>query len=84
MEDDSLKQKKQIKVEQFSFQTIASFHFRRSMNRIQFLFNEGLFLKIKRSRILLYQGDQLLMGLIMILRPSKGQDHLIIHIGVVV
>ena len=49
-----------------------------SMNRIQFLFNGGLFLKIKRFRILLDQGDQFLKGLIKILQPSKGQDQLIV------
>ena len=62
--NDGLKQKKQIKVKQFLFQTIASFLFRRSMNRIQFLFNKDLFLKIKGSRILLDQRDQLLKGLV--------------------
>jgi len=53
------------------------------MNRIQFLFNEDLFLTIKGSRILLDQGDQLLIGLIEILQVSNGQDHLIVQIGVV-
>ena len=52
-EDDDLKQKKQIKMKQFSYQANASFLFRRSVDRIQFLFNEDLFLKIKRSKILL-------------------------------
>jgi len=33
------------------------------MNRIQFLFNEDLFLKIKESRILLDQENQILIGL---------------------
>jgi len=82
-EDDGLKQKKQIKVKQFPFQAIASFLFRRSMNRIQLIFNECLFLKIKGYKILLDQGDQFLKGLIKILQPSKDQDHLIIQIGVV-
>jgi len=41
----------------------------------------GLFLKIKRSRILLEQGDQLLIGLIKILQVSNDQDHLIVQIG---
>ena len=82
-EGDDLKQKKQIKVKQFPFQAIASFLFRRSMNRIQFLFNKDLFLSIKRSRILLDQGDQLLIGLIKILQASNDQDHLIVKIRVV-
>jgi len=50
---------------------------------IQFLFNEDLFLKIKKSRILLDQGDQLLIRLIKILQASNGQDHLIVQIGFV-
>ena len=54
-ENDGLKQKKKIKVKQFPFQVIASFFFRRSMNKIQFLFDKDLFLNIKRSRILLDQ-----------------------------
>ena len=53
------------------------------MNRIQFLFNEDLFLKIKVFRILLNQGDQFLIGLIKILQTSNSQDHLIVQIGVV-
>jgi len=77
------KQKKQIKVKQFPFQAIANFLFRRSMNRIQFLFNVDLFLKIKRFRIFLDQRDQLLIGLIKILQASNDQDHLIVQIGVV-
>ena len=81
-EDDDLKQKKQIKVKHFSFQD-ASFLFRRSMNMIQFIFNEYLFLKIKGFRILLDQGDQLLIGLIKSLQVSNGQDHLIVPIGVI-
>jgi len=81
-EDDGLKQKKQIKVKQFSFHAIVSFLFRRNMNRIQFLFNEDLFLKIKGFRILLDQGDQLLIRLIKILQVSNDQDHLIVQIGV--
>jgi len=52
------------------------------MNRIQFLFNEDLFLKIKGS-ILLDQGDQLLIEIIKILQASNGQDHLIVQIRVV-
>jgi len=55
----------------------ASFLLLWSTNRIQFLFNEGLILKIKGSRILLYQGDQLLIGFIKIFQVSNGQDHLI-------
>ena len=50
---------------------------------IQFLFNEGLFLKNKGSKILLNQGDQLLIGLIKILQASNDQDHLIVQIGVI-
>jgi len=53
------------------------------MNRIQFLFNEDLFLKIKESKILLDQGNQLLIRLIKILQASNNQDHLIVQIGVV-
>jgi len=79
-EDDDSKQKKQIKVKQFSFQAIASFLFSRTMNRIQFLFNEDLFLKIKRFRILLDQEDQFLIRLIKILQTSNYQDHLIVQI----
>ena len=52
------------------------------MNRIQF-FNEDLFLKIKGFRILLHQGDQLLIGLIKILQASNSQNYLIVQIGVV-
>jgi len=48
------------------------------MNRIEFLFSEDLFLKIKRYKILLDQGDQLSMGLIKILQVSNDQDHLIV------
>ena len=51
---------------------------------IQFLFNEDLFLKIKGSKILLDQGDQLLIGLIKILQVSNGQGHLIVQIRVVI
>jgi len=50
---------------------------------LQFLFIEGLFLKIKGFKILLNQGDRLLIGLIKILQASNGQDHLIVQIGVV-
>jgi len=53
------------------------------MNRIQFLFNEDLFLKIKRSRFLLDQGDQLLIELIKTFQAFNDQDHLIVQIGVV-
>ena len=53
------------------------------MNRIQFLFNEDLFLKIKRFRILLDQGDQLQLGLIKILQASNDQNHLMVQIRVV-
>ena len=49
---------------------------------IQILFNESLFLKIEGSRILLDQGDQLLIGFIKILQVSDGQDLLIVQIGV--
>ena len=52
------------------------------MNNIQFLFNEGLFLKIKGFRILLDQGDHLI-GLIKMLQASNDQDHLIVQIRVV-
>ena len=81
-EDDDLKHKKKIKVKQYPFQAVASFLFR-CMNSIQLLFNEDSFLKIKRSRILQDQRDQLLIGLIKILQPSKRQDRLILQIGVV-
>ena len=50
---------------------------------IQFLFNEGLFLKIKGFEIRLDQKDQLLIRLIKIFQASNDQDHLIIQIGVV-
>jgi len=53
------------------------------MNRIQFLFNEDFFLKIKGFRILLDQGDQLLIGLIKSLQASNSQDHLIVQLRVV-
>ena len=43
---------------------------------------KNLFLKIEGFRILLDQGDQLLIGLIKTLQASKGQDHLIVQIGV--
>ena len=39
---------------------------------------KGLFLKIKRSRILLDQGDQLFIEFIKIFQESDGQDHLIV------
>ena len=45
---------------------------------IQILFNDGLFLKIEGSRILLDQEDQLLIGLIKIHQGSNSQDHLIV------
>ena len=64
-------------MKQFPFQAIVS------MNRIQFLFNEDLFLKIKGFKIFLDQGDQLLIGLIKILQACNDQDHLIIQVGVV-
>ena len=64
-EDDSLKKKKQNKSKSVFFSGDCEFPFR-SMNRIQFLFNEDLFLKIKGSRILLNQEDQLLIRLIKI------------------
>ena len=54
-----------------------------STNRIQILFNEGLFLKVEGFRILLDQEDQFRIGLIKILQASNGQDHLIVQIGVV-
>jgi len=50
------------------------------MNMIQFLFNESLFLTIKGFKILLNQGDQLLIRLIKILQVSNCQDHLIVQI----
>ena len=50
---------------------------------IQFLFNEDLFLKIKGFRILLDQENQLLIVLVKILQVSKGQNHIIVQIGVV-
>ena len=49
----------------------SGFLFWWSTNRIQFLFNEGLFLKIKEFRILLDQGDQIVIGLIKILQASN-------------
>ena len=53
------------------------------MNRIQFLFNEDLFMKITGFRIILDQGDQLLIRLIKVLQAYNGQDHLIVQKGVV-
>ena len=82
-EDGGLKQKTPVKVEQFSFQTLTIFLFWMSTDRIQIRFNGGLFLKIKGFRILLNQGDQLQIRLIMILQASNGQVHLIVQIGVV-
>ena len=82
-EDDGLKLKKQIKVEQIPFQALTSFLFWRNTNMIQILFNEVLFLKIEGFRILFDQGDQLQIGLIKILQASNDQDHLIVQIGVV-
>jgi len=61
----------------------SDFLFWWSTNRIQFQFNEDLFLKIKESRILLDKGDQLLIEWIKILQASNDNDHLIIQIGVV-
>jgi len=49
----------------------------------QFLFNEEFILKIKRFKILLDRGDQFLIGFIKIFQASKGQDYLIVQIGVV-
>ena len=65
------------------FQTLMSFLFCRSTNRIKILFNEDLFVKIEEFRILLDQGDQIQIELIKILQASNGQDHLIVQIGVV-
>ena len=48
---------------------------------LSFQFNEGLFVKVKGSKILLDQGDQFLIRLIKILQVSNGQ-HLIVKIGV--
>ena len=50
---------------------------------IQILFNKGLFLKNERCKILLDQGDQLLIGLIKIFQASNGQDHFTVQIRVV-
>jgi len=47
---------------------------------IQILFNEGLFLKIKGFRILLDQGNKLLIGLINILQVINSQDPRIVQI----
>ena len=47
---------------------------------ILILFNEGLFLKIEESRILLDQEEQLLIGLIKILQVSNDQDLLRVRI----
>ena len=44
-----------------------------NINMIQFLFSEGLFLKIKGSKILLDQGDQLLIGLIKIFKDPMAK-----------
>ena len=49
----------------------SGFLFWGSTNKFQFLFNEDLFLKIKRSRVLIDQEDQLLIGLIKILQASN-------------
>jgi len=70
-------------MKQFPFQAIASFLFRSSINKIQLPFNEYLFVKIKMPKILLDQGNQLLIRLIKILQASNGQDHLIVQIEVV-
>jgi len=43
---------------------------------IQILFSECLFLKIEGSRIILDQGDRLIIRLIKILQASDDQDHL--------
>ena len=51
--------------------------------RLSFYSMKDLFLKIKGSRILLDQGDQLIIEIIKIFRASKGQDHLIVQIVVV-
>jgi len=61
----------------------SGFLFWWSTNRIQFLINEGLFLKIKGFKVFLTQGDQLLIGLIKIFQAFYNQDHLIVQIGVV-
>ena len=71
-----------LKQNQFLFQAHV-FFFWWDTNMIQFLFNEDLFLKIKGFRILLDQGDQLLIRLIKIIQASNSQDHLIDQIGVV-
>jgi len=67
----------------FLFRRLRVFLFWWDTNWIKFLFNEGLFLKIKGFRILLNQRDQFLRRLIKVLQSSKGQDHLIVQIGVV-
>ena len=71
-----------LKREQFSFQGRAGFLSWRSTSRIQILFNEGLFLKIERSKILLDQGEQLLIGWAKIFQAFNSQDYLIVQIGV--
>ena len=50
---------------------------------LSFYLMKGLFLEIKWSRILLDQGDQLLIRLIKILQASNDQDHFIVQIRVV-
>ena len=54
-----------LKQNQFSFQPPVSFSDEIQI-RLSFYSMKGLFLKIKGSRILLDQGDQLLIGLIKI------------------
>ena len=49
---------------------------------LSFYSMKNLFLKIKGLRILLNQGDQLLIGLIKFLQVSNDQEHLIVQIGV--
>jgi len=44
---------------------------------------KGLSLKINGFRILLDQGDQLLIRLIKILQASNDQDHLMVQIRIV-
>ena len=71
-----------LKQNQFPFQTPVFFSDGVRI-RHSFYSMKDLFLKIKGFRILLNQGDQLLIGLIKILQASKRQDHLIVQIRVV-
>ena len=64
----------------FLFRRLQVFFFGGVQIGFRFRFYEGLFLKIEGSRILLNQGDQLLIELIKILQASDDQDHLRVKI----